>query len=102
MQLCCVQRVFARPLRVRLLCLLRFRAPVARHAPPTTLPAPPSPGSRHPIPPPALPALAGLQEDRFLTLLEGAGFALQDVPACQLAQEYREGGYRVVRACRID
>ena len=49
-----------------------------------------------------LPGCAGLQEGGFLTLLEGAGFAVQEVPQRQLAPEYQTGSYRVVRACRID
>ncbi|KAI3430750.1 hypothetical protein D9Q98_009162 [Chlorella vulgaris] len=43
-----------------------------------------------------------LQEDSFLELLEGQGFAVQEVPQDSLAPEYRTGVYRVVRACRIE
>lgn len=45
---------------------------------------------------------AVLQEDSFLELLEGQGFAVQEVPQDSLAPEYRTGVYRVVRACRIE
>ncbi|EFN52560.1 hypothetical protein CHLNCDRAFT_138545 [Chlorella variabilis] len=44
----------------------------------------------------------GLQESSFLDLLEGVGFAVQEVPQAQLAAEYRSGSYRVLRACRIE
>lgn len=45
---------------------------------------------------------AGLQEERLLELLEGRGFAVQDVPQAQLAEEYRGGTYRVLRCTRIE
>ncbi len=52
---------------------------------------------------PACAAMAaGLQEERLLQLLEQRGFAVQEVPETQLAEEYRGGTYRVQRCSRIE
>lgn len=45
---------------------------------------------------------AGLQEERLLQLLEQRGFAVQEVPETQLADEYRGGTYQVLRCSRIE
>ncbi|PRW21012.1 hypothetical protein C2E21_8522 [Chlorella sorokiniana] len=44
----------------------------------------------------------GLQEDRLQELLESRGFAVQEVPQGQLAEEYRGGTYCVLCCSRIE
>lgn len=45
--------------------------------------------------------LSGRGEGPFIKQLAAANFAVQEIPSVQLHEEYADGQYQVIRACKL-